>query len=204
MSVSIEQIESIYIQYRKAQGNYTNKGFRLPKDFESFFNSRIKKQNREALIKITGWFITKWQNIDPLVYFECGFELYKKGFTYVMFFRENIIKLYKTRDKNKKREIEITKKGLIDSAVFVKKWMDKNNCNLNEYINMKEDNKRLAVDHYLKNKIDASFFVFLIGKGMDLTDDDRTMIPYISDNFRKIKFGLNDIQDFLNKLERKL
>jgi hypothetical protein len=168
-------------------------------------NNNIQRYiERKAIIKITGWFLTKWQNIDPYGYFMCGFDLYKKNFSYVKFFDEKILLLYITRDKNKKRDINITKKKMIESAVFVKKWMVKNNATLYDYINAREGHLRMAVDHYLKNQIDASFFVFLIGKGMILTDMDRSQIPYIQQKFRKIQFGLNDIRDFIKKLEGRL
>jgi len=204
MSINVNDIEKIYIAFRKSQAEYNNRGYRLPKDFEKHFNTKMSENNKKALIKITGWFLTKWQNIDPNLYFQCGFQLYEKNFSYMKFFKDKIILLYKTRDKNKKREIKITKKGLADSAIFVKKWMNKNNASLLEYINTREGNQRIAVDHYTKNKIDASFFVFLMRKGMILTDNERSVIPYIQKNYRKITFGLNDIEGFIKKLEEKL
>lgn len=204
MPVTIEHIEEIYYQFRKAQSDYNNRGFRLPKDFEDHFNIKFKEANKKALIKISGWFLTKWGNINPYDYFLCGFELYKKGFTYTKFFDEKILLLYKARDKNKKREIEITKKSLIKSALFVKKWMTENNASLYDYINTREGNHRLAVEHYLKNKIDASFIVFLIRKGMILTDNDRALIPYVQENFRNIKYELDGMKIFVRKMEEKL
>jgi len=203
MSVTPEHIEEIYFQFRKAQADFNNRGYRMPKDFELHFNTKFKEQNKKALIKITGWFLTKWQNINPYDYFICGFELYK-SFTYMKFFDEKILLLYKTRDKNKKRNVKITKKKLIESACFVKKWMNENNGTLYDYINSREGYQRIAIDHYLKDKIDASFLVFLIKKGMILTDNERSVIPYVQANFRKITFALNDMKDFLKKLERKL
>lgn len=203
MPVSIEDIEHIYIQFRKAQANYNNRGYRIPNDFETHFNTKFTEVNKKALIKITGWFLTKWQNIDPYRYFSCGFELFKT-FTYINFFNDKILLLYVTKDKNEKREIKITKKGLVDSAIFVKKWMNENGCNLYEYMRLRDGNQLTAIDHYLKNHIDASFFVFLIRKGMILIDQDRSLIPYIHTNYRKITFGLNDLKDFLVKLEEKL
>lgn len=204
MSVKIEDIKEVYRTFLKVQATFNNRGYRMPKDFENHFNFKLKEQNKKSLIKITGWFLTKWQDIDQYKYFMCGFELYDNRFTYVKFFKDKILLLYKTKDKNKKREIKVTKQGLINSAFFVKKWMQKNNATLNDYIKARNGHKKVAIDHYLKNKIDASFFVFLIRKGMILTDDDRSMIPYIQSKFRKIGFGLNDIQNFLVKLEDKL
>ena len=62
--------------------------------------------------------------------------------------------LYIQKDKNRKREIDITKKGLINSAKFVKEWMRVNNKNFNEYIHHRDGKSIIAVDHYLKNKIE--------------------------------------------------
>lgn len=204
MPVTVEHIESVYAAFRKAQADYHNRGYRLPKDFEKHFNTKFKEVNKKKLIKITGWFLTKWQNIDPYNYFKCGFELYEKNFTYAKFFKEKILLLYKTRDKNKKREVRITKKGLVDSAMFVKKWMSDNQASLDDYIHAREGQQKLAVDHYLKDKIDASFFVYLMRRGMILTDNDRSVIPYIQTNFRKITFALNEIRDFTKKLGDRL
>lgn len=204
MPVTVDHIESIYVAFRKAQADYHNRGYRLPKDFEKHFNTKFNEFNKKQLIKITGWFITKWQNVDPYNYFKCGFELYEKNFTYAKFFKEKILLLYKTRDKNRKREVRITKQGLIESAKFVKKWMNDNNATLDEYIRARVGNQKLAVDHYLKDNIDASFFVWLMRKGMILTDNDRSVIPYVQTNYRKIIFALNDIKDFTKKLGERL
>lgn len=204
MPVTVDHIEHIYLQFRKAQADYNNRGYRMPKNFENHFNNKFKEPNKKALIKITGWFITKWINIDPYKYFMCGFELYKKNFTYTKFFKEKILLLYKTRDKNEKREVRITKEGMVKSATFVKKWMKDNKLTLEEYLHETNGNQKVAVDHYLKNNIDASFFVFLIQKGMILTDNERAVIPYVQENFRKIKFGLIDIEPFIKKLEERL
>ncbi len=204
MPVNIDHIRETYHAFRKAQADFNNRGYRMPKDFEKHFNEKLAEQNKKKLIKITGWFITKWQNIDPYTYFKCGFDLHGKNFTYMKFFHEKILLLYKTRDKNEKREVRITKQNLINSAKFVKKWMDKNNATLDEYIRTREGNQRIAVDHYLKNKIDATFLVYLMQRGMFLTDTERSVIPYVQKNYRKITFGLNDIKDFVKKLGEKL
>lgn len=203
MAISVKDIEYIYRCFRKAQSNFKNRGYRMPKDFEKHFNERMSEVNKKALIKITGWFITKWSNIDPYTYFSCGFEL-NNNFSYNKFFDDKVMLLYIQRDKNKKRNINITKQGLMNSAMFVKSWMNENNITFNQYIRSREGDLKLAIDHYLKNKIDASFFVFLIRKGMQLTDQDRSLIPYIQERYRKINFGLNDIEDFLKKMEVKL
>jgi hypothetical protein len=204
MAVTIEHIKNVYAAFRKAQADYNNRGYRLPKDFEDHFNNKFKEPNKKALIKITGWFITKWSAIDPYKYFTCGFELYGKGFTYTRFFKEKILLLYKTRDKNEKREINNTKKALVDSAMFVKKWTKHYGVTFEEYLHEREGNHLVAVEHYLQNRIDATFFVFLLKKGMILTDNDRSQIPYVQQNYRTILNYLGEIKDFTNKLEERL
>lgn len=205
MSITTEHIEKIYYQFRKAQSDHFGRGFRMPKDFEQHFNNKFKEQNKKKLIKITGNFLTKWQNIDPYQYFLCGFELFGKNFSYMKFMQEKILLLYKNKDKNKKREIRVTKQGLVDSAFFVKRYMRKYGLSsLDDYIHKTEGNRKVAVEHYLKNKIDASFFVYLLGKGMILTDNERCDIPYIQTNFRKLKFNLEDLKDFLIKMGEKI
>ena len=204
MPVTVEHIENIYHQFRRSQADFNNRGYRMPKDFEVHFNNRFKETNQKALIKITGWFLTKWQSIDPYNYFMCGFEIYGKGFSYIKFFKEKILLLYVTRDKNKKRQVVITKQGLIKSAVFVKKWMSDNNITLDDYIHAREGHQKIAVDHYLTNKIDASFLIYLITKGLILTDTERGSIPYVQKNFRKITLEFGVMQVFLRKLGGKL
>jgi hypothetical protein len=202
MAVSTDDIREVYLAFRKAQAFHKGRGYRMPKDFEAHFE-KMAEVHKRALIKATQWFITKWNNIDPYTYFLCGFELYK-SFSYHNFFKQNIIKLYIEKDKNKKRKVETTKKGLAKSALFVKKWMVENDKNFHQYMRARDGNQRVAIDHYLKNNIDAAFLVFMIRRGMVLTDQDRSYIPYIQERYRKINFNLNDIEDFLIKVEEKL
>lgn len=208
MPVRIEDIEEIYFQFRKAQADYNNRGFRMPKDFEKHFSVKLTEPNKKKLTRITGYFKTKWNNIDPYEYFKCGFELLGKKFSYVKFLDEKILLLYIRRDKLKKREIRVKKENLFKSAKFVKKYIEKNGIsNIREYINIKEGQHKIVIDHYLKNKIDASFLVFLIiRKGLRLTDSDRNLMPYIVENYRKIVEDLREkeMKDFCKKLGEKL
>jgi len=202
MAVSIDDIREVYLAFRKAQAFHKSRGYRMPKDFEAHFN-KMEERHQRSLIKAAQWFATKWSNIDPYTYFLCGFDLYKY-FSYPMFFKKNILMLYIEKDKNKKRKVETTKKGIAESALFVKKWMVENNKTFHQYMRERNGNQKVAIDHYLKNKIDAAFLVFMIRKGMILDDQDRSYIPYIQERYRKINFNLNDIEDFLIKVEEKL
>jgi len=200
--MNIEQIEQVYYQFRKSQADFNNRGFRMPKNFEEHFKKKLSEINQKKLAKITNWYNTKWNNIDPYRYFTCGFELYKKRFSYVKFFEEKILVLYIQRDKNEKRQTRVTKEKLISSAKFIKKYMQDNKIqSLQEYMDTNDGNQKLAVSHYIKNKIDSSFFVFLLKKGMRLSDTDRSFIPYISKHYRIINVMLVDIKPFLDKME---
>jgi hypothetical protein len=200
----IDKIKDVYFQFRKAQANFNNRGYRMPKDFEAHLK-KMKPVNQKSIIKITKWFSTKWNNIDPYEYFSCGFSLYNKRFSYVKFFEDKILLLYIQKDKNTKRQIRVKKKALIDSAKFLKKYMRDNEIlSLNEYIDTNDGSIKLATTHYMKNNIDSGFFVWLIKKGMKLSDEDRGLIPYISQHYRTINVMLNDIKPFLSKMEEGL
>jgi len=124
----------------------------MPKDFESHFNNKFKESNKKKLIQATGYFLTKWSDIDPYVYFKCGFELLK-GFSYFHFFDKKVMLLYQQRDKNKKREVKVVKEKLVESAKFVKRYMNDNNLSFRDYIDYKEGNRSIAVKHYLHNNL---------------------------------------------------
>ena len=55
----IDQIEKIYFQFRKAQADFHNRGFRMPKDFEKHFKTKLSIVNQKKLTKVTNWFNTK-------------------------------------------------------------------------------------------------------------------------------------------------
>ena len=178
-------IVNIYQEFRRAQAHANNRGYRMPKDFDKHFNTKMSEKSREVLSLITKFFNTKWQNIDPYGFFECGFELFK-SFTYTQFFDPRVINLYVQRDKNHKREMNINKQEISYSLNFVKEFITDNNIkDINEYGKLRDGNINLAVKHYLDNKIDKYLMVYLISMGIiKLTDDDRVLIPYIVEHYR--------------------
>jgi hypothetical protein len=199
--MEIQEIEKIYRAFRKAKAESQGTMHRLPKDFEKALN-KLTEKNRKNLIKITGWFMTKWTNIDPYTYFKCGFDLIGKNFSYVRFFNKKILMLYISRDKIQKRNTRIDKEKLIKSAKFLKKYMRDNEIRtILEYVNKTDGNRKIAINHFLKNFIDPAFFVFLMRKGLTLTEDDRGYLPYISKNYRVLNLKLNDLESFLYKIE---
>jgi len=197
-------VEEVYVQFRKAQSESKSKPYRLPKDFDSFLKNKMSKQNKDSLILITQFFNTKWVNIDPFRYFECGFELYKT-FTYAMFFKTNVINLYKQRDKMLKRDLNDAKKGLIESTKFLLSYMKQENIpNLPAYCREKIDNRSLPCLHYLDNKIDKFFIVFLIRYGYwNMSDNERYLMPYVSEHYRDMIHKMNETNGFVEKIKEK-
>ena len=197
--------EYIYVQFRKAQAEANNRGYRIPKDFEKHLNERMSDKNKNALILVTSWFLTKWKELDPFMYFQCGFELFKT-FTYTNFTDPKILRLYIQRDKNIKRYNRLSKKRIIQSLKFIKGYMADNGIlSFNRYCMTLNQNRSMPVRHYLENKIDKFFMVWLIKEKMVLlTDDERSIMPYIVESYREIVDKLDNIRNFLIEVRKKL
>ena len=196
------EIEDIYYAFRKAQAESKNRGWRMPKDFDKHLNNKMSIKNKEVLELVTKWFNTKWRNIDPTRFMECGFELFKT-FSYIKFFDERIINLYKQKDKNIKRVNKLSKEKIKNSMLFVKKYIDDNNISsVSRYCMMKKGYINVITEHYLNNYIDKFFMIWLIKmKLLKLDDDNLSLVPYISDHYREVVVQLDDIGVFLNKLK---
>ena len=197
--------EQIYYYFRKAQSESKNRGFRMPKDFESHFQNRFTDKNRESLSLVTKFFMTKWGNIDPYRYFQCGFELLKT-FSYINFFDPRVIKLYVQKDKNIKRESSNCKKEITQSVVFIRNYMRKNNIIMfDDYITLEKNGRKVIIDHYLNNNVSKFFIVWMmVGGKLSLSDTDIAFIPYISDQYRDIRVKLEEIGPFLRKVKGRL
>jgi hypothetical protein len=206
--MDIERIQYTYHCFRRAQADNLGRGFKMPKNFEDHLG-KMSEANKEKLIKASNYFLTKWSNIDQYRYFVCGFKLFKKSFSYMKFLDERILNYYITLDKNKKRETTNIKKDLVESAKYVKKWINDYGKTLYDYIQIedKENGRKLAVTDYIKGKIDTSFFIWLITKGLILTDTDRGYLPYANEfgeTYRNIIFEIKNMTSFMNALEDKI
>ena len=203
--VGIMNPENVYYFFRKAQSDVKGRGFRMPKDFESHLQNKFSKKNREALLMVTGFFSTKWENVDPYRYFQSGFELLKT-FSYINFFDPRVMRLYIQKDKNIKRESSDYKKEIVQSVVFVGNYMRKNNIIMfSDYLQKKDGNRRIITKHYIANKISKFFIVWLMVLGkLSLSDSDIAFMPYISDQYRDIRVKLDEIGPFLRKIKGRL
>lgn len=90
--------------------------------------------------------------------------------------------------------------------LFVKNYIKDNNIkNINIYCMMKNGHINIVVEHYLNNYIDKFFIIWLIKKKLlKLDDTNSALVPYINDHYRKILPKLDEIKDFLLKLENHL
>lgn len=165
-------------------------------------STKMSDEYLRTLDILSLWFNTKWKNISVFKYFACGFEIYLKSFYFERFLDSKIIRLYIQKDKNLKRTINISKKNIIQSAKFVKKYMESSGYKtLHIYCSVRENNKCLPVIHYLQNKIDTVFLIWLIrDKNVVLNDVERPYLPYIHANYRKTVLHLEKMQRFLKKV----
>ena len=201
----IQDIEFVYVKFRKASSEFNNRPYKLPKDFKSHLYNRMSKPNRENLIKITKNFITKWERINIEQYFRVGFKLFGRNFSYSKFLNEKIMIHYKDLDKNIKRDLSDNKKKFIKSAKFVKKYLKEKNITMVDYCNRKDGYISIIVRHYNNNYIDKIFVIWLIKSGkFYLSDEDKILVPYVVDNYRKLYIKLEEINDFVIKVKEML
>ena len=178
-----------YRIFRKSQSNLLNRPYRLPRDWDNYLENKMPVKHREMLELITGFFNTKWINIDPEKYFDCGFELFQKKFSYNKFFDSRILKLYIEKDKIIKREWEIASEDINKSIDFIKRFMGKtphrNDLSLIKQYCILGDGYRYPIKHFIENKISKYILVWLIMKRyLQLTEEELGLIPIIKENFR--------------------
>lgn len=213
-------ILEVYTAFRKAQSKHYARPYRLPKDFEYYFNVKISPKNREYIQKAVLYFSTRWRNINIDRYMRYGFELFGKQFTYAKFFDPRLLKLYIVKDKNEKREIKVNKKTIIESAKYVKRFLkplislDSNASPLTQYCRMTDGYQSVPVKHYIEGHIDKYFLIWLLKNGqLRMSDEDRSQTPYIAENYRdyllvvdeldlffmRVLTSINKKEDYVNK-----
>lgn len=181
--------KQIYETFRKEQGNFLNRGYRLPKDWDSHW-AKMKENDKKALQMIAMFFNTKWRDIDISRYFESGFFVFKHKFTYAKFFDNRIIKDYVMKDKAKKMNLDQVKRDFEKSLKFVIQFGMK----IPDYVRQKEGELSLPVAHYIQDKIDGSFLSYLLMKGLlKLNETERSRCPYIEAKYREYLVKLSEI-----------
>lgn len=200
----------VYVKFRQSQSRFFNRPYRLPKDFDTFVQKRMSEKNRQNLEKITQYFNTKWINIDIDRYFDYGFELFQKTFSYNKFLDNRLIQYYIDKDRNIKRSNEATSEDLKKSIVFVKKWALENCRNprvspITLYCNKSDEKVRLPIKHYLRGNIHKLFLTWLIREGYFKPKDyEISYITHISENFRSNIEKLNEFSNLMRKAKEML
>ena len=200
----------IYLKFRSAQSQFFGRPYKIPNDLDIFVKTKLTNKNRECLELITGYFNTKFRNIEPDRYFQYGFNLFGKSFSYVKFFDKRLFDYYVMKDKIQKRDTDLSKQLLVKSAKFVLMWM-KNQAQspqvslISQYCWLKDDGIKAPIRHFQLGYIDKYFLSMLILYGFIILDnDDRYLVPLISERYREYVFDLNNMRGFVNQLMEKL
>lgn len=201
---------SVYCCFKAAQNEYLDRACRLPKNWEQYLETKMSKQNRDALERSVKYFRTVWSNIDPKRFMKYGFELYGKGFTYSKFFNRELLNFYKERDKNHKRNSVLQKKEIIKSFKFIKDFMSDKQDNskvstILRYCLLQCGYEPVIINHYVLGHIDNFTFVWMMYRGyFRLPEENRDQVPYITTNYRTIVSGIREVESFMIKAERML
>jgi len=192
------EIQDTYLSFRGAQSRYLGRGFRIPKNWDSVW-SKMTKENVKQLELITIAFNTRWQNIDMDRYFDYGFELHGKAFSYSKFYDRRILLSYIEKDKQLKRTNGNVLECYNNSIYYIKEWMDKHEfrSDLNiysQYCRMNEDGMKAPIKHFLLNRIDKHTLAFLISqKFLILEDYERALIPLVMKNYWTLSEEINRV-----------
>jgi len=185
------KIQEIYNMFRKCQGRFKNCGYKLPKNWEHHYKNKMSTENKLNLEQITTFFNTKWSNIDPEKYFDIGFDLFGKTFSYKRFFDVKILRHYIVKDKAKKLEEEEIEKNIINDLKYVSRLFDKkDSSNFSKillYCNQIEDDLPLPVKHYIENKISKVFIIALLKMKILKCDSlELSKMPYVRASYHSI------------------
>lgn len=181
-------IENVYIKFNEARVSRQNKKFHLPKNWES----KLSDDQIDIFTKISGYFLTKWSNIDIGRYMECGFELYKR-FTYKDILRPDIIKHYIETDKISKRRVKISFKRIDNSFRYIEK-------DLRSFCVLHNGAKSVIIEYYLTNKIDTLVLVYcLYHKYLIPTQDEKEMLYNIYSRYSELIKKMFEVEDYIKE-----
>lgn len=199
----------IYCAYRQAQAEAKNRPYRLPNDWNSQRKNKMSEQNLKWLDEAVIHFNTRFANINLDDYMRCGFELLKT-FSYKNFLDSRVIELYIQKDKIKKRKFLSNKKDIVRSLSFIKGVMfnqplKEGYSALQLFCKIRNGSQRVIIDEYNKNNIDSVTFTYCVySKYIVLNDLERSLVPYIRENYREIVRTINDLMDFIEEKEKEL
>jgi len=199
--------EDVYTSYKKARSLIQGKPYKLPKDWEKHFTTKLSLQQQETIIKATGYFNTTWSNINIDEYMITGFELFKT-FSYHSLLNPKILAMYIEKDKQKKRRISISKELIIKSFDRIKERMEKQKIldgytKLQTYCKLREGDRKVILFDYIKNLIDPLIVVYCIYyKYLQLSDTDKEYVYNISTRYRELLEKMFEVESFIKEGEK--
>ncbi len=187
--------QDVYIAYQQARARFVNRPYKVPKDWDKVW-SKLGEKSVYNIEMIAKAFSTRWMNINIDKYFDCGFELFGKGFLYNKFYDRRILLLYIEKDKQAKRKSVNVEDSYDESNEFIKTWMNskphRDDISLHkQYCMMNDDGIRAPIKHYIANNISKYMMVWLIReKFLILQDHERQLVPLIVSEYRNLSYDL--------------
>lgn len=201
MTIDITTFD-VFMSYKNAEKEFNNgRPFRIPKNWDSYFENRPERM-KKVLEKASLYFMTKWERIDMDEYMRCGFSVFGKKFkidSNRFFFNYAVIKKYIHRDKEKKSGFSFIKEKFDSSKKFMNEYMSKMTVNPEisleiQYCQINNSNVSVPIIHYVKNRIDKYFLVYLIKNGyLSLTEEEKSIVPEVVRNYRKYSLLLDTV-----------
>lgn len=171
----------IYHIYKKVEFNKKGKDFKKSPDI-----NRLSNENIERLQIIADYFNTIWQNIDPEMYIQCGFKIWK-NFKIENFHDERVFRKFKALDKKEKIEYEeITEERILYSISYINnKYKSVDNfCKSSNII-------RPPIAEYIKNNIDTFTLVYIIENNLGgLREEEKIFLSNVLNNYDDIKYKM--------------
>ncbi len=164
----------LYQIFKKKESLYKNKNMGVPQNL-----NKLSVKNFKKLQKISDYFNTIWQNIDPELYIKLGFEKWK-SFNLDKLDNPDLFQKYKSVDKLWKMGYnKIDEDVLKKSISYIK--------NQKNYFN--DEIIKQPIKDYIKNKIDPIFLCYLIEqKYIILTGEEKSLLSYFLNDYDEIKF----------------
>ena len=113
---------TIYEAYKTVEADIKNKKLNIFD--EEAFVKRISEKNRGFYQDMANLFSTQFSNVNPDIYMQCGFHLFK-SFGPDKFFREIILNEYISRDARRKRDPNEELQSVLDSLKFIGRPIEK-------------------------------------------------------------------------------
>lgn len=199
----------IYVSFRKAQALANDRPYRLPKDWEAHREKKMTDKNLEFLDEAVKHFNTTFFNIDVDVYMECGFEIWK-NFTYKHFLDPRVMEHYIQKDKTRKRKMNGEEDQIVNSFEFIGQFTKQYPPNetytkLHLFCKTKHGGLRQIVSKYVEGKVDQMTLVYCLWKGyIVLNDDERPLVPYITQRYRELVENLQPLVKFIQMQEESI